>query len=329
MHYGKRHGSLAWWTEQGTLVSHHLREAGPHLAQEFSQGKLTWRKTIRSSIETKYLIYHLCFWFYAASLLYVWPNLEKSSHHDWWHFLSHNPFLSLEFHISLLWEKQEEVAEQHSAQSQSQWLPLQSAQGRWMWQEREFLDIGSCIWGLIWERQLQMPEKGEETLPVYVPAPFVSNPWTLSQPNSPQATSNSYPQSQPINRHAFQMDTSAPLWPTAISSKPPTVLTTETCPFWCHITDATTVVWPSLWAPVVARLSQLATPISPMSDNQKCHLCTHLNRCWNQVCEHWTHVFSRFQLIYQIKYLCKYRQIVVLISDRILIANLQTQYFSS
>ncbi|NP_001117956.1 forkhead domain-containing protein [Oncorhynchus mykiss] len=35
--------------------------------------------------------------------------------------------------------------------------------------------------------------------PVYVQAPFVSNPWTLSQPNSPQATSYSYPQSQPIN----------------------------------------------------------------------------------------------------------------------------------
>lgn len=37
--------------------------------------------------------------------------------------------------------------------------------------------------------------------PVYFQAPFVGNSWTL-QPNSPQATSYSYPPSQPTNGHA-------------------------------------------------------------------------------------------------------------------------------
>ncbi|XP_010873855.1 forkhead domain-containing protein [Esox lucius] len=52
--------------------------------------------------------------------------------------------------------------------------------------------------------------------PVYVQTPFVNNPWTLSQPKSPQATSYSYPQPQSINGHA------CPLSPNGYTSSPVT-----------------------------------------------------------------------------------------------------------
>lgn len=78
-----------------------------------------------------------------------------------------NPGRNLSVHhlqVSLLWEEQERMAEQHKAQLISERMLRQSPPGERRGQEGQLLDAGPRLWGHVWEGKLSAAEEGEENL---------------------------------------------------------------------------------------------------------------------------------------------------------------------